>query len=162
MDTQKCIRLKAEPKLNANYGRFWVKTFWKDAIYSYVADILWRSDLKSQVIFETAKGCRESGVFFSAKVVVGIADMIGIDIVNEPQFLWIAEEASRAHIPPDWKELNNEDGDWKELTSHIWSKFCRKLGNGSVCWGSRSKFAPDFLNLEEFLTIILDLFSRAG
>ncbi|CAE7702322.1 unnamed protein product [Symbiodinium pilosum] len=37
--------------------------------------------------------------------------MIGIDIVNEPQFLWIAEEASRAHIPPDWKELTNEDGE---------------------------------------------------
>ncbi len=33
------------------------------------------------------------------------------DIVNEPQFLWIAEEASRAHIPPDWKELTNEDGE---------------------------------------------------
>eukprot|EP00435_Cladocopium_sp_Y103_P013880 s1785_g3.t1 len=47
----------------------------------------------------------------SAEVVVGIADMIGIDIVNEPQFLWIAEEASRAHIPPDWKELTNEDGE---------------------------------------------------
>ncbi|CAE6911418.1 Poll [Symbiodinium natans] len=47
----------------------------------------------------------------AAEVVVGIADMIGIDIVNEPQFLWIAEEASRAHIPPDWKELTNEDGE---------------------------------------------------
>jgi len=47
----------------------------------------------------------------SAQVVVGIADMIGMDIVNEPQFLWIAEEASRQSIPPDWKELTNEDGE---------------------------------------------------
>mmetsp|Transcript_13899 Transcript_13899/g.11198 ORF Transcript_13899/g.11198 Transcript_13899/m.11198 type:complete len:86 (-) Transcript_13899:30-287(-) len=47
----------------------------------------------------------------SADMVVGIADMIGIDIQKEPQFLWIAEEASRAPIPPDWKELINEDGE---------------------------------------------------
>jgi len=44
-------------------------------------------------------------------MVVGIAEMIGIDLVKEPQFLWIAEEASRAKIPPDWRELVNEDGE---------------------------------------------------
>jgi hypothetical protein len=46
-----------------------------------------------------------------ADAMVGIAEMIGIDIVNEPQFLWIAEEASRAAQPQDWKELINEDGE---------------------------------------------------
>jgi len=47
----------------------------------------------------------------SAEAFVGIAEMIGMDIKNEPQFLWIAEEASRAAVPPDWKELVNEDGE---------------------------------------------------
>lgn len=47
----------------------------------------------------------------TAQVIIGIADMIGIDLVNEPQYLWIAEEASRASIPKDWKELTNEDGE---------------------------------------------------
>jgi len=46
----------------------------------------------------------------NAGVVVGIAEMIGIDMVNEPQFLWVAEEASRAEMPPDWTECVNEDG----------------------------------------------------
>mmetsp|Transcript_63266 Transcript_63266/g.135967 ORF Transcript_63266/g.135967 Transcript_63266/m.135967 type:complete len:430 (+) Transcript_63266:90-1379(+) len=46
-----------------------------------------------------------------ADMVVGIADMIGMDLINEPQFLWIAEEASRAEIPKDWRELTNEDGE---------------------------------------------------
>ena len=32
MDTQKCKHLEAEPIVNANYGRFREKTFWKDAI----------------------------------------------------------------------------------------------------------------------------------
>jgi len=47
----------------------------------------------------------------SAPVVIGIAEMIGIDLVNEPQFIWIAEQASRAPIPPDWRELENDDGE---------------------------------------------------
>merc|ERR1719420_1376357 len=34
-----------------------------------------------------------------------------MDLINEPQFLWIAEEASRAPIPPDWRQLKNEDGE---------------------------------------------------
>merc|ERR1719436_781383 len=45
----------------------------------------------------------------TADTVVGIAKLIGIDMVNEPQFLWIAEEASRAPMPHDWKELTNQD-----------------------------------------------------
>lgn len=44
-------------------------------------------------------------------MVVGIAEMIGMDLVNEPQFLWIAEECSRAALPRHWKELTNEDGE---------------------------------------------------
>lgn len=47
----------------------------------------------------------------TAEVIIGIADMIGIDLVAEPQYLWIAEEASRAAIPRDWQELTNEDGE---------------------------------------------------
>merc|ERR1719226_200873 len=47
----------------------------------------------------------------SAEMVVGIAEMLGIDMVNEPQFLWIAEEASKADMPRDWKEMINEDGE---------------------------------------------------
>merc|ERR1719389_563502 len=46
-----------------------------------------------------------------AELVVGLAEIIGMDVVNEPQYLWIAEEASRAPLPEDWKELTNEDGD---------------------------------------------------
>jgi hypothetical protein len=37
--------------------------------------------------------------------------MIGMDVVNEPQYMWIAEEAARADLPLDWKELHNEDGE---------------------------------------------------
>lgn len=46
-----------------------------------------------------------------AELVVGLAEIIGMDVVNEPQYLWIAEEASRAPLPEDWKELTNEDGE---------------------------------------------------
>jgi hypothetical protein len=46
-----------------------------------------------------------------AEVIVGIAKLIGIDPVAEPQYLWIAEEASRAQLPIDWKELINQDGE---------------------------------------------------
>jgi hypothetical protein len=45
------------------------------------------------------------------ELVVGLAEMIGMDVVNEPQYMWIAEQASRAELPTDWKELHNEDGD---------------------------------------------------
>lgn len=47
----------------------------------------------------------------TAGMVVAIAEIIGIDIINEPQHLWIAEAASRAPLPRDWKELMNEDGE---------------------------------------------------
>lgn len=44
-------------------------------------------------------------------LLMGVAELIGMDVVNEPQYMWIAEEASRATLPEDWKELTNEDGD---------------------------------------------------
>jgi len=47
----------------------------------------------------------------NADAVVGIAQMIGIDLINEPQYLYIALEASRAELPDDWVELENEDGE---------------------------------------------------
>eukprot|EP00927_Polykrikos_kofoidii_P076924 TRINITY_DN7393_c0_g1_i1.p1 TRINITY_DN7393_c0_g1~~TRINITY_DN7393_c0_g1_i1.p1 ORF type:complete len:420 (+),score=84.36 TRINITY_DN7393_c0_g1_i1:70-1329(+) len=47
----------------------------------------------------------------SAEMIIGIGDAIGIDLVNEPQFMYIAEAASRAPLPQDWKELTNEDGE---------------------------------------------------
>lgn len=47
----------------------------------------------------------------TAEMIVGIAEMIGIDLAREPQFLWIAEDASRAVLPQDWRELENEDGE---------------------------------------------------
>lgn len=47
----------------------------------------------------------------SPEIVVGIADLIGMDVINEPQLLWIAEQASRSPMPPDWRELTNEDGE---------------------------------------------------
>lgn len=56
------------------------------------------------------------------KVVVGIAEMIGIDPVHEPQYLWIAEQASRVKMPKDWKVFLNEDGErmyWHQKTKKI-------------------------------------------
>lgn len=51
----------------------------------------------------------------SAEMVVGIAEMLGMDLVNEPQFLWIAEEASKAEqykeLLQHWREMVNEDGE---------------------------------------------------
>jgi len=44
-----------------------------------------------------------------AELIVGIADLIGMDVINEPQYLWIAEEASRCPLPENWKELENEE-----------------------------------------------------
>lgn len=51
----------------------------------------------------------------NANIIVGVAEMLGIDVIKEPQFLWIAEECTRAEkiygLPSDWKELVNEDGE---------------------------------------------------
>jgi hypothetical protein len=47
----------------------------------------------------------------SGELIIGVARMIGIDVVNEPNFLWIAEEAASAPIPPDWQEYENENGE---------------------------------------------------
>lgn len=46
-----------------------------------------------------------------AELVVAIAEMIGMDVINEPQYLWIAVQAATAELPSDWKELTNEDGE---------------------------------------------------
>jgi len=46
-----------------------------------------------------------------AEVIIGLAEIIGMDVVNEPQYLWIAKEAAEARLPEDWKELTNEDGE---------------------------------------------------
>ena len=37
--------------------------------------------------------------------------MCTAQVVNEPQYLWIAEEAAMAEIPPKWKEFDNENGE---------------------------------------------------
>merc|ERR1711861_68117 len=40
--------------------------------------------------------------------------MMGMDPVKEPQFMWIAEEASKADIqnpPKEWRQFENEDGE---------------------------------------------------
>jgi len=47
----------------------------------------------------------------SAQTVVGIAELIGMDLIKEPKLLWIAEQASRSPMPPHWCELTNEDGE---------------------------------------------------
>lgn len=49
-----------------------------------------------------------------ADLIVKIAEMMGMDPVKEPQFLWIAEEASKADIqnpPKEWRQFENEDGE---------------------------------------------------
>lgn len=47
----------------------------------------------------------------SAELLTGISRMIGIDVVREPQYLWIAEEASKEIPPDEWRELVNEQGE---------------------------------------------------
>ncbi len=34
---------------------------------------------------------------------VGVARLIGLDPVHEPQYLWIAEEAAQARVEGEWK-----------------------------------------------------------
>ena len=34
----------------------------------------------------------------TANIVVGVANLIGIDVINEPHFLWIAEQASGSQV----------------------------------------------------------------
>jgi len=45
----------------------------------------------------------------SGDTIIGVAKLIGINVVEEPQFLWIAEEAARATIPKEWQEYTNEN-----------------------------------------------------
>mmetsp|Transcript_5167 Transcript_5167/g.12410 ORF Transcript_5167/g.12410 Transcript_5167/m.12410 type:complete len:447 (-) Transcript_5167:44-1384(-) len=58
-----------------------------------------------------------------ASKIVAIAELIGIDVINEPQYLWIAEEAAAAgselakkekrdpEFWREWQQLVNEDGE---------------------------------------------------
>lgn len=59
-----------------------------------------------------------------AELVVAIAEMIGMDVINEPQYLWIAVQAATAELPSDWKELTNEDGE--SLYYHMIEKRLQK------------------------------------
>jgi len=52
-----------------------------------------------------------AGESVPAELLVGVAELIGMDVVNEPQYLWIAVQAAKSPMPLDWKELTNEDGD---------------------------------------------------
>ncbi len=46
------------------------------------------------------------------ETIVGVAKMIGLDPVNNPEYLWIAEQCAKADLPSqDWRELTNEDGE---------------------------------------------------
>lgn len=45
-----------------------------------------------------------------ADVIVGIAKLIGIDVINEPQYLWIAESAAMTPLPEGWREFEDTDG----------------------------------------------------
>merc|ERR1719217_736050 len=68
-------------------------------------------EVHRQTIAQIQHDFNEGNQAVPAEVIVGIAKLIGIDPVAEPQYLWIAEEASRAEIPQDWKELINQDGE---------------------------------------------------
>ena len=42
---------------------------------------------------------------------IQVARLLGIDVANEPQYLWIAQMALKASIDPEeWKEFTNEHG----------------------------------------------------
>eukprot|EP00397_Hematodinium_sp_SG-2012_P023648 GEMP01024585.1.p1 GENE.GEMP01024585.1~~GEMP01024585.1.p1 ORF type:complete len:419 (+),score=72.44 GEMP01024585.1:53-1258(+) len=45
----------------------------------------------------------------ASEIILGTAALLGIDPINEPEYLWIAEQCSRAPIPEGWKEFVNED-----------------------------------------------------
>lgn len=45
----------------------------------------------------------------SAEMIVGIAALLGIDPINQPEYLWIAEQCARAPLPEGWKQFVNED-----------------------------------------------------
>jgi hypothetical protein len=55
-----------------------------------------------------AKGSR---VPLAGELIIGVAQKLGIDVVNEPQYLWIAEEAARDAVEIYWKEYINENGE---------------------------------------------------
>lgn len=62
----------------------------------------------------------------SPDVIIGVAKMLGIDCVNEPEYLWIAEQCARADLPSrDWRELTNEDGE--TMYYHLKTKKLQKM-----------------------------------
>eukprot|EP00392_Amoebophrya_sp_AT5.2_P007683 g7698.t1 len=59
-------------------------------------------------------------------IIVGVAKMLGIDAVNEPEYLWIAEQCAKAELPSkDWRELTNENGE--TMYYHVRTKRLQKL-----------------------------------
>ena len=54
MDTQICNHLEAEPIVNANYGRFREKTFWKDATCFIIFQVLAYSMQKIKIKLVTS------------------------------------------------------------------------------------------------------------
>ncbi len=62
----------------------------------------------------------------SPEIIVGVAKMLGIDAVNEPEYLWIAEQCAKADLPSnDWRELTNENGE--TMYYHVCTKRLQKL-----------------------------------
>lgn len=58
--------------------------------------------------------------------VIHVARLLGIDVQNEPQYLWIAQQASQAQLESEeWKEFTNEQG--KTMYYNIKSKVCVRL-----------------------------------
>lgn len=54
---------------------------------------------------------------------IQIARMLGIDVQNEPQYLWIAQQAAKAQVSSDeWKEFTNEQG--KTMYYNVKCKVC--------------------------------------
>lgn len=73
---------------------------------------------------DSALGGKEKHV--APDVIVGVSKLLGIDPVNEPQFLWVAEQCAKAELSSeDWRELINEDGE--TLYYHTRTKKLQKL-----------------------------------
>eukprot|EP00921_Rhytidocystis_pertsovi_P019583 GHVQ01031102.1.p1 GENE.GHVQ01031102.1~~GHVQ01031102.1.p1 ORF type:complete len:372 (+),score=25.46 GHVQ01031102.1:1545-2660(+) len=45
------------------------------------------------------------------EVLIGVCQLLKIDPTDEPQFLWIAEEAARAPVPEGWQEIEGDFGE---------------------------------------------------
>lgn len=63
----------------------------------------------------------------TADIVIAIAEQMGMDIIKEPQHLWIAVEAANDQdetFTQDWRELKNEDDE--TLYYHVWERKLQK------------------------------------